>query len=250
MNQKGDVKMKGIDCATPLNAATAKSLAAAGMRFACRYLVPEKYAWKRLTRSEAELITAAGMQILSVFETSASRPAGGAAAGLADGTAAYKEAQIICQPTGSAIYFAVDYDAQLADYNAIEAYLRAAGEQIPGYAVGVYGSYAVIEEMARRGAAKHLWQTYAWSRGQKNQMVNVYQYKNDVSMAGIGVDLNESFGNEGFWNTEVKQMSAEDANKIIAFLQAAWRATECREARDEFHRLANELRKVSGQETE
>jgi hypothetical protein len=174
------------------------------MEFACRYLVPEQYAWKRLTRSEAEFITAAGMQIISVFETSASRAAKGTAAGRADGAAAYKEAQLICQPTGTAIYFAVDYDAQPADYDSIEAYLRTAGEQIPGYEVGVYGSYAVIEEMARRGAAKHFWQTYAWSRRQMSQAANIYQYKNDISMFGIGVDLNESFGNEGFWNTKTR----------------------------------------------
>ncbi len=93
----------------------------------------------------------------------------------------------------------MDYDAQPADYDAIESYLKAAGEEIPGYVAGVYGSYTVIEEMAGRGAAGHLWQTYAWSRGLKSQAANVYQYKNDISMAGIGVDLNESFGNEGFW---------------------------------------------------
>ncbi len=114
--------MKGMDCATPLTAVTAGDLAAAGMEFACRYLVPEQYAWKRLTRSEAEFITAVGMQIISVFETNASRAAKGAAAGQADGAAAYKEAQLICQPTGAAIYFAVDYDARPADYDAIEAY--------------------------------------------------------------------------------------------------------------------------------
>lgn len=48
----------------------------------------------------------------------------------------------------------------------------------------------------------------------------------------------------------VKRMSPEDVNKIIAFLQAAWRATEDPEARAEFNRLANELRKVSGQPEE
>lgn len=242
-------RIKGIDCATPLNADTAHSLAAAGMGFTCRYLVPEKYAWKRLTRPEAEAITAAGIQIVSVFETSASRSAGGSTAGQADGKAAYGEAQLIGQPTGTAIYFAVDYDAQPADYDAIEAYLKAAGTQVPGYAVGVYGSFAVIEEMARRGAAKHFWQTYAWSCGQNSGKRNIYQYQNGVSMAGIEVDLNESFGNEGFWNAkEVNhKVSPEDANKIIAFLKAAWAATESQEARSEFNRLANELRKASGQ---
>ncbi|NQX60449.1 glycoside hydrolase family 73 protein [Paenibacillus qinlingensis] len=42
-------------------------------------------------------------------------------------------------------------------------------------------------------------------------------------------------------------MSSDDANKIINFLSAAWMSTEDVEAREEFHRLANELRKVSGQ---
>lgn len=42
-------------------------------------------------------------------------------------------------------------------------------------------------------------------------------------------------------------MSSDDANKIISFLSAAWTSTEDVEAREEFHRLANELRKVSGQ---
>ncbi|MFD0692894.1 N-acetylmuramoyl-L-alanine amidase [Paenibacillus sp. GCM10027628] len=45
-------------------------------------------------------------------------------------------------------------------------------------------------------------------------------------------------------------LSAEDANKIIAFLSAAYNATQDPEARAEFHRLANELRKASGQPEE
>jgi hypothetical protein len=42
-------------------------------------------------------------------------------------------------------------------------------------------------------------------------------------------------------------LSADDANKIIAFLSAAYGATSVPEAQAEFHRLANELRKASGQ---
>lgn len=43
-------------------------------------------------------------------------------------------------------------------------------------------------------------------------------------------------------------MTVEDANKIIRFLSAAYMATNSKEARNEFNRLANELRKASGQE--
>jgi len=245
---------QGIDCATPLTLSTAKALYAAGYRFACRYLVPPAYAWKRLTLEEARAITEAGMNIVSVFETSAQRAKGGAAAGQADGAAAYLEAKAIGQPPGTAIYFAVDYEALPADYDRIEAYLRAAAAEIKEYAAGVYGSYFVIEEMAKRGACRHFWQTYAWSRGQKSPRINLYQYRNNVQVAGILADLNESFGNEGWWNTAMKaetgggngMMSKEDAEKIIRFLQAAWQIATTKTDKDEFHRLANEIRKAAG----
>ena len=42
-------------------------------------------------------------------------------------------------------------------------------------------------------------------------------------------------------------LSAEDANNIIRFLSAAYMSTTSAEARKEFNRLANELRKASGQ---
>jgi hypothetical protein len=45
-------------------------------------------------------------------------------------------------------------------------------------------------------------------------------------------------------------LSVQDANTIIAFLSAAYNATQDGEARAEFHRLANELRKASGQTLE
>lgn len=48
---------------------------------------------------------------------------------------------------------------------------------------------------------------------------------------------------------EKKTMTKEDANKIIQlFLSPAWFATKSKEEKAEFSRLANELRKVSGQE--
>lgn len=43
-------------------------------------------------------------------------------------------------------------------------------------------------------------------------------------------------------------MKPEDANKIIRFLGVAWELAVGKVSKDEFNRLANELRKVSGQE--
>lgn len=124
------------------------------------------------------------------------------------------EANMIKQPLGSGIYFAVDYDAQPKDYNAIEASLRSAAKQNTEYKVRGEGSFAVIEEMARRCAAECFWKTYAWSKGHKSRKANLYQYKNGVAMAGITVDLNDSFGEEGFWKTKPEAMPEPQLEQI------------------------------------
>ncbi|MFE5318866.1 glycoside hydrolase family 73 protein [Paenibacillus sp. NPDC056579] len=49
------------------------------------------------------------------------------------------------------------------------------------------------------------------------------------------------------WRGNGYVLSEQDANRIIGFLSAAWHVANDDKARDEFHRLANELRKASGQ---
>jgi len=205
----------GIDCTVQITTVLANDLKAKGITFICRYLVPASMAWKRLTKTEAEVMTAAGLDILSIFEKTANSAAGGRNAGLSDGSAALAEARTIGQPEGSAIYFAVDYDAQPKDYDTLEAYLKAAESEITGYKVGVYGSFAVCEEMFKRGIP-HCWQTYAWSRGEKSSNANVYQYQNNASLSGIACDLDESYGNEGFWNLKPAVMTFDQALDIVA----------------------------------
>ncbi|KMZ43998.1 DUF1906 domain-containing protein [Bacillus sp. FJAT-27238] len=248
------MKIKGIDCAVPLTADKARAMAAAGMKFVCRYLVPASMQWKRLTRAEAEAITAAGMQVVSVFQRGTNDAAGGAANGQRDGAAAFQEAKQIGQPNGTAIYFAVDYDAQTKDYAAIEAYLKAAAKELPGYSVGVYGSYAVVEEMAKRGACKNFWQTYAWSRGKLSKAANLYQYKNGQELAGHTVDYNDALGGEGWWNTNppavekpVNKLDKESAEEVIAILGSVWMASDNDPGvREAAHYAANALRDAVG----
>lgn len=251
---------KGIDCAVPLTAEKAKAMYAAGMRFACRYLVPESMAWKRLTRAEAEAITAAGMKIVSVFQRGQKDAAGGAANGSRDGKAAYQEAKLIGQPEGTAIYFAVDYDAQPKDYDAIEAYLRAAGTAImgnvpaKGYYLGVYGSYAVVEEMSKRIPGIRVWQTYAWSGGKRSAKANIYQYLNGQILAGHTVDFNDGLGNEGWWDTAVQRVEKPVSNtvdkaaaeKVISVLGALWTASADKQVQAAAHYAANTLRDAAG----
>ncbi|WEK53308.1 MAG: DUF1906 domain-containing protein [Candidatus Cohnella colombiensis] len=199
----------GIDCATPLTGTTAKAVATEGAKFAVRYLVPKGYAWKRLTVAEVGHIQDAGLKVASVFQEGTAAPLGGAELGTIDGKKALSEAKLIGQPLSSAIFFAVDYDAKAADYDSFEAYLRAAQRELPGYHVGIYGHYGVIEEMAKRGACKYFWQTYAWSNGKKSDKAHLYQYKNDTKLGGVAVDFNEAYTEEVFWGSGVSVDSSD-----------------------------------------
>ncbi|HIW34715.1 MAG TPA: N-acetylmuramoyl-L-alanine amidase [Candidatus Paenibacillus intestinavium] len=62
-----------------------------------------------------------------------------------------------------------------------------------------------------------------------------------------GTDTDNGEHGNGSVESGAHKMSIEDANKVIKFLSAAYFATENKEARSEFNRLANELRKASGQ---
>lgn len=192
----------GIDCATKITKTVAEKLADAGQTFVARYLVPDKYEWKRLSPEEARIISDAGMDILSVFESMANRALSGFQGGQIDAGLCIEEAKRVGQPKETAIYFAVDFDVTSPDQlDLIEQYLKGAATVLgTTYAVGLYAEYEVIEEMKKRGAAKHFWQTYAWSKGKRSVHANVYQFKNGQTLAGITVDFNNSFGNEGFWN--------------------------------------------------
>lgn len=239
---------KGFDCATPLTAAAAAAFSADGYRFVCRYVVPS--GWKKLTREEAETISNAGLQIVSVFETTADRALGGRAAGLYDGALADRTVRALGQPEGSAIYFAVDFEATAGQMPTVIDYIRAACEAAPAFAAGVYGSYAVIEAVRHAGVCTRFWQTYAWSRGQKSEHIQLYQYRNDITVNGVRIDLDESYGDEGWWSTLNVMLKEEDVNEIIErFLSHEF---EKASAEDKVRRnyLANELRKASGQQAQ
>jgi Lhr-like helicase len=82
-------------------------------------------------------------------------------------------------------------------------------------------------------------------------------YATDPNYAAKLISIIESYGlsqydtlSQTIGEVEEDMLSIQDANKIIAFLSAAWQCTEVAEAKAEFNRLANELRKASGQAEE
>lgn len=232
--------IRGIDTAARLTAKQAQALKAEGYDFAGRYLVPPSEFWKALTKTEAETICAAGMKLLTVWETTAARAKGGAPAGAIDGARALKCAHELDMPTSGVIYFAVDFGAQMVDMDAIEAYLRAARENTEEYEIGVYGSYYVVDEMARRGACQYFWQCVGWSSGKKSAYRNIYQKQGTTpSSAGVGVDINEceDMDAAGIWDYEEDNMTGKQIyDKLQDYLATQpapdWAKDELQEAVD------------------
>jgi hypothetical protein len=156
--------LNGLDTTVELTRHAA-ALKAQGYDFALRYY--SNNASKNLSLGEARALSAAGLQIGVVWETSGTH-AGffTRAQGLADGAQAFRMAkESIVQPFGSAIYFAVDYDPTQADldgpvsnyFTGVHAALYVANEGKPSYRVGVYGSGLCCGTLLERGMASLSW---------------------------------------------------------------------------------------------
>jgi len=102
---------------------------------------------KRLTRTEAEALCAAGLQLGAVYEDGRTDVSYFTEArGRQDMASAIRFATDLGQPPGSAIYFTVDYDAPSVDTSGpVLAYFKAIGDSPSPYTIGVYGSGAVCD---------------------------------------------------------------------------------------------------------
>ncbi len=173
----------GVDMARQLTASEPAKLAEAGCGFICRYVtgIPGS----TLTKAEAHAISAAGLAVVSVFETLGTEATYFTRAqGAVDGRRADLNASLAGQ-TGAHIFAAVDYDAQPGDLPAIEAYMAAFATALgPHYQAGIYGSLILAT------LPYPLWQTMAWSGGVVRPKARIVQVINDVSLGGVGpVDL-------------------------------------------------------------
>jgi peptidoglycan hydrolase-like protein with peptidoglycan-binding domain len=135
--------ISGVDSNTNCSPFAA-TISAQGVAFVARYYSHNPK--KKLTPAEAQALSAAGLSIVTVFEDSNNKPEFfSAAAGQAHAATALAQAAAVKQPAGTAIYFAVDFDASTADVSGpVTNYFRAVHGAFASaptqYAVGVYGS--------------------------------------------------------------------------------------------------------------
>jgi len=181
--------------------------AAAGKQFVSRYYSRGKKP-KIIRRAEALAITQAQMNIVAVWEDGSPTNAGyfSRAKGVADGTEAHRRATEIGQPTNTPIYFAVDYDASVADVRgAVSEYFRgvaeglgAAGSGAFRYLVGGYGSGAVCEWLLTHGLATFTWlaQSSGWRGFGAFKNWNIKQGATK-SLCTLDVDLDSAVAQYG-----------------------------------------------------
>ena len=135
------------------------------INFVARYYRDPASRWPALSPAEAERLSALGLKIVTVWEWHSSTPAYFTyASGYSDALSASRQAKGVGQPLGSAIYFAVDFNARGSELWQIDQYFRgvnaglaAAGSGRPEYKVGVYGSGAVCAAVKDARLAQYAW---------------------------------------------------------------------------------------------
>lgn len=155
----GDINA-GVDSSSVVTPSAAKCLAQLGFTFVGRYYRSHKSAMSRLTREEALAISAAGLNVVAMFEYAGTKASYFTAAQAAmDVQDTIEQVAEVTQPLGSAIYFSVDYNATVDDIDGpvTEYFKVVAGALRPKFSVGVYGSGATCSAMLTAGLADLAW---------------------------------------------------------------------------------------------
>lgn len=206
----------------------------AGIEFIARYysattLQPEK----RLTLSEAQAISAAGMTIVIVYEDGPTQVGYfSTSRGHRDGINAYHAAAEMLQPSGSAIYFAVDYDAlpsdiarSISDYfrGVAQGFADAAQGATPIYSVGVYGSGACCAWIKEHlEIAKYSWlaESTGWNGSREYSDWNIKQSIATGSLCGFTGGVGGAYENNESQN-EIGDFKVNAPGIVIEAVAAA-----------------------------
>lgn len=147
----------GIDVAW--DRPTVAAIKATGAHWVARYFSPD--ASKNLKAAEVVSYPAAGLSIVTVYESTAARATAGFAAGKADAQLAEQQRKSVGLGADHVHYFAVDTDTSWA---SVWPYFQGVLSVLPQSRVGVYGGLRVIQGAHGQGF-RFLWQTVAWSGG-------------------------------------------------------------------------------------
>lgn len=194
------VSIEGVDYAW--SRPSPGSLARAGKVFACRYGGPGT-SGKHLTLTEAQALSAAGISVVANAEGAADGLLGGFTAGESWARSAEAHFKACGMPPGRPIYLSADFDVTPTQWPTVANALKGAASVLGANRVGVYGSYDVMVWARRDRVAAWFWQTYAWSDDRWAAGNHLEQYRNGVTIDGVGnIDLDRALTSDyGQWKT-------------------------------------------------
>lgn len=191
-------------------------IVASGRKFACRYLSHDTTG-KNLTLDETVKLSAAGLSIVLVFESTAERMLSGLSAGVADAAFARQAAAALGMPGDRPVFFACDFDASSGQQPKIGDYLDGAIMELGRSRVGIYGPYGPVKRTLDAGKIIWAWQTYAWSGGLWDPRAQIQQYSNDHMFDGVQLDYDRATtADYGQWRIGEITISKADQDAIIA----------------------------------
>lgn len=193
-------------------------LQAGGLHFAGRYYSTPGNP-KNLDASEAVRLLSHGIDIVTVYETTANWMRGGYQAGAGAARSAEMQAKAAGQPAGSPIFYAADFDADSSARQRITQCLNGVYAYSGRYKVGVYGSYDVCADAVRQHPDIYTWQTLAWSGGRILAYVDIYQ--NGDTLPGYpDVDIDIAYTAEyGGWRHWAQQPSLSREEDVTVYVQ-------------------------------
>ena len=159
----GDVERASIACDTvkKLDVESVSKLKESGYTYVGRYLTNlEGGMDKKMTREEAQLIIDNGLKIIPIFSEASRRPEYFTKEqGMNDAVKAISAADELGLPSGTILYFAVEYDCLARDVKLVEEYFKAINEKVNelgnNYLVGVYSTRMVCSKISEKGLAKY-----------------------------------------------------------------------------------------------
>jgi hypothetical protein len=172
-----------------------RELVGAGWEFAVRY-TSRVDGGKNLTVAEALALSRAGLRILTVWENvGADRdPLKGRGQGVADAIAHHGQAAACGAPPDAVLFYAVDWNAQPAEFKAIGDYFEGctAAAGLASF-VGCYGHTYLLSYLFDRGVIGHGWIPMAssWSAGHVEPRAKLRQTVG-ATIGGGAVDLDEA----------------------------------------------------------
>lgn len=194
--------LSGCDSSSACTEDTISCLQENGLSFVGRYYSDTTHiTGKKLTAVEAQLLSSAGIDIVTVYEDApTSYDYFSASRGTKDANGALAQALSVGQPQESAIYFTVDYDAPQSDIDGnITAYFEAVAAAIgTQYVVGVYGSGDTCTAILQSGYAQLAWLAQSTGWGGYHDFTDwVIKQGNEGSICGLNSDSDVAQGDFG-----------------------------------------------------